>query len=116
MKKISIAIAMFFAVSSCTIFKNDALIKSSIIKSSDDVFVTTIQQPNSVESGLEYTIYVSDSEGIIDNLKVLGKERVGIKKSDLPGVWEISKTSEETEMIILISDLIPYRRPVRFPK
>ena len=116
MRKVFIMAGLLLGITSCSIVKNDSLIKSGTIKSSDDVYITTIQESNSVEPRLDYTIYISDGEGLIENLKLLGKDRVGIKKCETPGVWLISKTQEETEKIIFIEDLIPYRRPIRFQK
>lgn len=116
MKKLVLTATVLLVLGSCTVVKNDALIKGGSVKSSDDVYITTIQESNSVEPGLDYTIYISDSEGIIENLKLLGRDKIGIKKCETPGVWLVSKTSEETEKVVFISDLIPYRRPVRFEK
>lgn len=116
MKKVFIIVGILLVTVSCSVVKNDSLIKSGSVKSSDDVYITTIQESTSLEPGLDYTIYVSDGEGIIENLKLLGKDKVGIKKCEIPGVWLISKTSEETEKVIMIEELIPYRRPVRFQK
>jgi hypothetical protein len=116
MRKMFIIVGLLLGTTSCSIVKNDSLIKSGSIKSSDDVYITSIQESNTVESGLDYTIYISDEEGIIENLKLLGKDKVGIKNSETHGIWLISKTKEETEKVILIRDLIPYRRPVRFQK
>ena len=116
MRKMFIMAGLLLGITSCSIVKNDSLIKSGSIKSSDDVYITTIQESTSVEPGLDYTIYVSDGEGLIENLRLLGKDKVGIKKCETPGVWLISKTQEETEKVIFIEDLIPYRRPIRFQK
>ena len=116
MRKVFIIAGLLLGTTSCSVVKNDLLIKSGSIKSSDDVYVTTIQESTSVEPGLDYTIYISDSEGIIENLKLLGRDKIGIKKCETPGVWLISKTKEETERVIFIEDLIHYRRPIRFQK
>ena len=116
MKKVLVMLVVIGFATSCSIVKNDSLIKSGSVKSSDDVYITTIQESTSVEPGLDYTIYISDDEGIIENLKLLGRDKVGIKKCETPGVWLVSKTSEETEKVVFISELIPYRRPVRFEK
>ena len=116
MKKLLVTLVVIGFTTSCSIIKNNSLIKSGGINSSDDVYITTIQDPTSVNPGLDYTIYISDSEGVIENLKLLGRDKIGIKKCETPGVWLVSKTSEETERVVFISELIPYRRPVRFEK
>lgn len=116
MRKPFLIVGLLLVITSCSVVKNNSLINGGTIKSSDDVYITTIQESNSVEPGLDYTIYVSDGEGIIENLKLLGKDKVGVKKCEIPGVWVISKTLEETEKVLFIKELIPYRRPVRFEK
>jgi hypothetical protein len=116
MKKVFIIAGLLLGTASCSVVKNDSLIKSGSVKSSDDVYITTIQESTSLEPGLDYTIYISDGEGIIENLKLLGRDKIGIKKCETPGVWLVSKTQEETEKVVYIEDLIPYRRPVRFQK
>ena len=116
MKKVLVMLVVIGFATSCSIVKNDSLIKGSSVKSSDDVYITTIKSDTSLSPGLDYTIYVSDNEGLIENLVLLGRDKIGIKKCETPGVWVISKTEEETEKVVFISDLIPYRRPVRFEK
>lgn len=114
MKKVLLLSAVVLFATSCSIVKNDSLIKGSSIKSADDVFITTVKSSTTLEPGLDYTIYVLDNEGIVENLKLLGRDKVGVKKSETTGVWVISKTEEETEKVLSINELIPYRRPVRF--
>ena len=116
MKKLLIALVVIGFTASCSIVKNDSLIKGSSIKSSEDVYITTIQTDNTLSPGLDYTIYIVDDQGIIENLSLLGRDKVGIKKCETPGVWLVSKAEEETEKVVFISDLILYRRPVRFEK
>lgn len=116
MKKVLFTLVVIGFTTSCSIVKNDSLIKGSSVKSSDDVYITTIKSDTSLTPGLDYTIYVSDGEGLIENLMLLGRDKIGIKKCETPGVWVISKTEEETEKVVFISDLISYRRQVRFQK
>jgi len=115
-KKLVLMMIMMGIMSSCSIIANDALIKRASVKSANDIYITTIQSDNTLSPGLDYTIYIVDSEGIIDNLRLLGRDKVGIKKSEEPGIWLVSKSDEESEKIVYIGDIIYYRRPARFQK
>ena len=116
MKRTLFIVSMLLGMTSCAIVANDALIRRASVKSADDIYITTVRSDNTLSPGLDYTIYIVDEEGIIDNLRLLGRDKFGIKKSEEPGIWLVSKSDEESEKVIYIGDIIYYRRPARFQK